>query len=171
MESQAASGDVGVPAVLTSTTRRSGSKYSVGQYLWRGMGLALAVAGGCCERAHKPAEAPITIRTPPACHIDAPSACRVGCHADVGKKVLDVAPDLSGIDLAGLHGLEIAEILVDNRGAVKDVCLLRGVREDVDLRAVAAIRLWRFEPTRLRHSTPQGVPVPVVMTVTLPIGR
>jgi hypothetical protein len=84
---------------------------------------------------------------------------------------LDVAPDLSGIDLASLHGLEITEILIDNRGAVKDVCLLRGVREDIDVRALAAIRQWRFEPTRLRHSTPPGAPVSVVMTVTLPIGR
>jgi hypothetical protein len=156
---------------LTVNRRRSVSKYSVGQSLWRGMCLALAVVAGCGEQAHKPAESPITIRTPPACHIDAPSACRVGCDAEVPKKVLHVAPDLSGIDLAGLHGLEIAEILIDNRGAVKDACLLRGVREDVDLRAVAAIRHWRFEPTRLRHSTPPGVPVSVVMTVTLPVGR
>jgi hypothetical protein len=135
------------------------------------MYLALGVAGGCCQQAQKPAESPITARTPPACYIDAPSACRVGCDADVPKKVFDVAPDLSGIDLAALHGLEIAEILIDDRGDVRDVCLLRGVRENVDLRAVAAIRQWRFEPTRLRHSTPPGVPVPVVMTVTLPVGR
>jgi hypothetical protein len=103
--------------------------------------------------------------------MNAPSACRVGCDADVPRKVFDVAPDLSGIDFAGLHGIEIAEIVIDERGDVKDVCLLRGVREDVDLRAVAAIRHWRFEPTRLRHSTPPGVPASVVMTVTLPIGR
>ena len=86
------------------------------------------------------------------------------------KTVFDVAPDLAGIDLAGLHGFEIAEILIDDRGGVKDVCLLRGRREDVDRRAVAAIRQWRFEPARLRHSTPPGVLVSVVMTVTLPIG-
>lgn len=156
---------------MTANHRRSVSKHSVGQNLWRGMCLALAVVGGCCEQAHKPAESPITTRTPPACHIDAPSACRVGCDADVPKKVVDVAPDLSGIDLAGLHGFEIAEILIDDHGDVKDLCLLRGVREDVDLRAVVAIRHWRFEPARLRHSTPPGVLVSLVMTVTLPIGR
>ncbi len=119
------------------------SKHGVGRNLWRGMCLALAVAGGSCERAHAPVESAITTPTPPPCRINAPSACRVGCDADVPKKVSDVAPDLSGIDLAGLHGLGIAEILIDVPGNVTDVCLLRGVRQDVDLRAVAAIRRWR----------------------------
>ena len=135
------------------------------------MCLAVAIAGGCREQAHQAAGSPATTRTPPACHIDTPAACRVGCDADEPTKVLDVSPDLSGIDLAGLHGFEIAEILIDDRGDVKEVCLLRGVREDVDLRAVAAIRHWRFEPTRLRHSTPAGMLVPVVGTVSLPIGQ
>jgi hypothetical protein len=43
------------------------------------------------------------------------------CHA---------APDLSGLDLADLHGLEIVEILIDEHGDVKEACLVRGVRED-----------------------------------------
>ena len=53
---------------------------------------------------------------------------------------------------------------------VQQACLLRGVREDVDGRVIAAIRQWRFEPARLRHSTPPRLPVPVVMTVTLGFG-
>jgi hypothetical protein len=143
----------------------------VGQNLWRGACLALAAVGACCEHAHESAEPPITRRTSSACRLDAPFACRVGCDADVPMKTFHVAPDLSGIDLAGLNGVEIADILIDDRGNVKDVCLQRGVREDVDDRAVAALRQWRFEPTRLRHSTPPGMVVSVVMTVTLPIGR
>jgi hypothetical protein len=54
---------------------------------------------------------------------------------------------------------------------VKGACLLRGVREDIDARAVVAIGHWRYEPARLRHSSPPGVIVPVVITVSLPIGR
>jgi hypothetical protein len=54
---------------------------------------------------------------------------------------------------------------------VQTVCLLRGVREDVDDRATAAIRQWRFEPARLRHSTPPLSAVPIVMTVTVRIGQ
>jgi outer membrane biosynthesis protein TonB len=85
--------------------------------------------------------------------------------------VVQVAPDLSGIELTGLRGVALAEILIDTRGEVRSVCLLRGVREDVDERAVAAIRQWRLEPTRLRHSTRPGIFVAVVMTVSLAISQ
>ena len=87
------------------------------------------------------------------------------------RKTVDAAPDLSGLDVAGLHGMAIAEILIDERGEVTAACLLRGVRQDVDLRAMAAIRRWRFEPVRLRHSTAPAEPVPVVITVAVSIGR
>jgi hypothetical protein len=134
------------------------------------MWLTLALATACRDRAQERAEWPITTRTPPACHIDAPSACRVGCDADPPRKVLDATPDLGGLDVAGLHGVEIVEILIDERGEVKDACLLRGVREDIDLRVMAAIRQWRVEPVRLRHSTPPGVVVRTVVTVAVRIG-
>ena len=147
------------------------SKYGVAPSLWSGVGLVLALVGGGCQPVRESAESPITTRTPPPCQIDAPLACRVGCDADEPKRVLNVAPDLSGIELGSLHGLEIAEILLDEDGDVKDVCLLRGVREDVDARAVTAIRHWRYEPVRLRHSTPPGMAVSAVMAVALPIGQ
>jgi len=158
------------PSPLCGQSPRFGVQHHVGPNAWRGMWLALALGGGCSEPARAPAEPPITRSTPP-CRIEAPLACRVGCDADVPRKIADAAPDLSGLDVAGLRGLVIVEILVDERGDVKSVCLLRGVRQDVDLRAMAAIRRWRFEPARLRHSTPPAEPVPVVITVALPIGR
>jgi hypothetical protein len=152
------------------------SNRSVPQNVLRALWLAVAIGSGSCEQAQKSADSPIptgtpplTKRIPPECHIDAPSACRVGCDADVPKKVMEVAPDLSGLDVTGLNGVEIVEILIDVRGYVQEACLLRGVREDVDDRAIAAIRQWRFEPARLRHSTSPRLPVPIVMTVTLPI--
>ena len=154
------------------------SNRSVHQNVWRALWLAMAVGSGSCERAQTPADSPIstrppplTTRTPPDCHIYAPSACRVGCDADAPTKVVDVAPDLSGFDVTGLRGVEIVEILIDGRGAVEGACLLRGVREDVDARAMAAIRQWLFEPARLRHSTPPGLPIPAVLTVTLRVGH
>jgi hypothetical protein len=73
----------------------------------------------------------------------------------VPTKVVNVEPDLSGLDVTGLRGVEIVEILIDGHGAVQEACLLRGVREDVDARAMAGIRRWRFEPARLRHATPR----------------
>ena len=55
-------------AVLTASHRRLVSKHCVGQNLWRGMCLALSVAGGCGEQTHKPADSALTTRTPPACN-------------------------------------------------------------------------------------------------------
>lgn len=148
----------------------------VSDKLVRVLRLAVAVAAGSCEQGSKSAQQdlatpPVTGRVPPACHIDAPSACRVGCDAVVPKPLIKVAPDLSGLDTTGLNGVEIIEILIDVRGSVGNACLLRGVREDVDDRAIAAIRQWLFEPARLRRSTPPGLAVPIVITVTLQIGR
>lgn len=147
------------------------SKHSVCQKVWRGLGFALAFGGACCARAPQPADPPITTRTPPACHIEAPSACRIGCDVDPPRKVGDVAPDLSGLDLARLRGVAIVEILIDERGDVTQACLRRGVREDVDFRVMAAVRQWRFAPVRLRHAEPSSGAVPLVMTVTVQIGR
>jgi hypothetical protein len=130
----------------------------------------MAALGVGCDRQPQPRESPVTVRTPPDCHIDAPGACRIGCDADLPRKVFDVAPDLSGLNVTALRGSEIAEILVNERGEVQDVCLHRGVREDVDARAVAAIRRWRFEPARLRHSVPPGAIVSIVMFVQVQIG-
>ncbi len=153
------------------------SNPSVPQHVWRALWLALAVGSGSCERAQKSADSPIPTgtsplskRIPPECHISAPEACRVGCDADVPKKVLEIPQELSGLDITGLNGVEIVEILIDVHGDVQEACLLRGVREDVDRRAIAAIRQWRFEPARQRHSTPPRLPVPAVITVTLRIG-
>jgi hypothetical protein len=153
------------------------SNRSVPQNVLPTLCLALAIGNGSCGQAPKPADSPaaagrprLTTRIPPDCHVDAPSACRVGCDADVPPKVIDVAPDLAGLDVTDLNGVDILEILIDVRGSVREACLLRGVREDVDDRAIGAVRRWRFQPARLRHSTPPGLPVPIVMTVTLRIG-
>jgi hypothetical protein len=143
----------------------------MGQTLSCGL-LAIGMLAGC-ERAQRQAEATSTTRQPPPCNIyTAEPVCRVGCDADgPPKKVFDVVPDLSGLDLGGVRGVEIAEILIDDRGAVTDACLRRGVRDDVDLRAVAAIRQWRYEPARLRHSTPPGALTSQIITVALPVGQ
>lgn len=113
-------------------------------------------------------------RQPPPCGIRptarTPFLCRVGCDVDVPRKIVHVQPDLSGIDMRHTRGIEIVEIVIDHEGAVADTCLLRGIREDIDARALAAIRQWRFEPARLRHSNPPGEIVTPVMTFSVPIG-
>jgi hypothetical protein len=105
----------------------------------------------------------------------------------VPKKLVDVPPDLSGIDMKGVTGsLAIADIRIDKSGAVKEVCVLRGLRDDVDDRAADAFRQWRYEPPALRHDerwtgpvdargqrvetiTPAGTLFEQVITVTVSI--
>lgn len=60
-----------------------------------------------------------------------------------------------------IDGFVILECVIDARGRVVDVKVLRG-RPLLDEAAVAAVRQWIYAPTLLG-----GVPVPVVMTVTV----
>lgn len=62
---------------------------------------------------------------------------------------------------ARIEGIVILECVVDARGRVSDVRVLRGIPV-LDAAAVAAVRDWAYAPTLL-----SGVPVPVVMTVTV----
>jgi TonB family protein len=110
-------------------------------------------------------------RDVPPCSIHA-YAARGG--VDVPGKLSGEPPDLAGLDVRGVNGIEIAEIRIDEDGRVTDVCLKRGVREAVDERAVAAVKTWRFTPARLKAQAgtmPAGSVVPVIFTTTVVIGR
>ena len=56
----------------------------------------------------------------------------------------------------------LAEALITTTGCVVDAVVTRRVARDLDVSALAAIGQWRYEPALLN-----GVPVPVVMTVTV----
>ena len=60
-----------------------------------------------------------------------------------------------------VQGVVILEALIDVTGRVQDVKLLRSIPL-LDQAAIDAVRLWQYEPTLL-----DGVPVPVIMTVTV----
>jgi protein TonB len=62
---------------------------------------------------------------------------------------------------AHVKGVVILEAIIDERGAVKQVTVLRSIPL-LDQAAVEAVRQWRFTPARLN-----GEAVPVVMTVTV----
>jgi TonB family protein len=89
-------------------------------------------------------------------------------------------PDLSDLPpLSGEH-LAIIEVRIDAAGRVTESCMLRGVREDVDRRALEAVKAWRFDPPRLRAETgargsgdrlDAGTAVPIFMTVTMRLGH
>ena len=89
-------------------------------------------------------------------------------------------PDLSELPtLSGEH-FAIIEVRIDAAGLVTESCLLRGVREDVDRKALEAVKAWRFEPARLLADTnlrgsggrlEAGTAVPVFATVTMRLGH
>jgi protein TonB len=62
---------------------------------------------------------------------------------------------------ARVQGMVILEAVIGPDGIVRDVRVLRS-HPLLDEAAMAAVRQWRYTPTLLN-----GLPVPVVMTVTV----
>lgn len=87
---------------------------------------------------------------------------RVGGDVREPRKVVHVAPVYPDLALkAGVEGVVIVEATIDERGRVRDATVLRGVPV-LDAAALEAVRQWVYTPTLL-----DGVPTPVVMTVTV----
>jgi protein TonB len=87
---------------------------------------------------------------------------RVGGHILEPRKVRHVPPVYPEVARAArVQGVVIAEVVLDEAGAVADVRILRSVPL-LDQAAVDAVRQWRYTPTRLN-----GQPVRVVMTATV----
>jgi protein TonB len=87
---------------------------------------------------------------------------RVGGEIREPRKVVDVAPvypDLAA--RAHVEGVVIIEATIDPRGKVANATVLRGVPV-LDEAALEAVRKWVYTPTLLN-----GVPTPIIMTVTL----
>ena len=60
------------------------------------------------------------------------------------------------------QGIVIVEATISPGGCVSHAKVLRSVATDLDVAAVRAVTDWAFTPTLL-----DGVPVPVIMTVTV----
>ena len=108
---------------------------------------------GTSEAVAPPALPPV----PPA-----PKLVRVGGVIREPRKVLHVAPIYPDIARhAGVQGAVILEAILDATGRVESVRVLssKPLLEDA---AVRAVRQWRYTPTELN-----GVPVPVLMTITV----
>ena len=87
---------------------------------------------------------------------------RAGVDVREPRKVRSVAPVYPDLAVkARVEGLVILEAQVDARGRVVEVNVLRGNPLLTDA-AVEAVRQWVYTPTLIN-----GVPVPVVMTVTV----
>jgi periplasmic protein TonB len=87
---------------------------------------------------------------------------RVGSGVETPRKLVHVAPRYPELaQRAGLQGTVELECVIDPTGAVAEISVLSGATLLRDA-AVEAVRKWRYTPTRLN-----GVPVPIVMTVTV----
>lgn len=87
---------------------------------------------------------------------------RVGGQIEAPRKLRDVAPEYPELARrAGVEAVVILEATIDTGGRVSDVRVLRG-HPLLDEAALEAVRQWAYVPTLLN-----GVPVPVLMTVTV----
>ncbi len=87
---------------------------------------------------------------------------RVGGNIKEPKKIKNVAPAYPDIaKQARVQGIVILECVISPQGKVSNVTVLRGVPL-LDEAAKEAVRQWVYSPTLLN-----GVPVPVIMTVTV----
>jgi protein TonB len=87
---------------------------------------------------------------------------RVGGDIRPPEKVKDQSPVYPDIaKQARVQGIVILEAIIDPAGNVTNVRVLRSIPL-LDQSAIDAVKQWRYEPTLLN-----GVPVPIVMTVTV----
>jgi len=87
---------------------------------------------------------------------------RVGGRISAPKKVKYVAPVYPDLATkARVQGVVILECTISPNGTVTGVTVLRSVPL-LDNAAVEAVKQWRYTPTLLN-----GVPVPVIMTITV----
>jgi periplasmic protein TonB len=101
----------------------------------------------------------IVVDTPPP----RPSApVPVGRLLKPPVKIRDVAPVYPEMAIrTRIEGIVIVEAIIGPTGDIQDAKVLRG-KPFLDEAALAAVRQWKYTP-----STLGGVPVPVIMTVTV----
>ena len=94
------------------------------------------------------------------------AAVRVGGRIMEPKKLKDVAPVYPPIaQSAGVTGVVTIEATIGADGKVVDAVVVRSIPL-LDQAALDAVRQWEYIPTLLN-----GVPVPIVMTVTITFKR
>ena len=118
---------------------------------------AVGVVGGADNIDHVLVPPPVAVPPPEPQKIYRPGA---GIRQPIKLRGAD--PVYSPIARAtGLHGIVIIEATIDTDGRVVNARILRSIPL-LDQAALDAVRTWEYTPTTLN-----GVPVPVVMTVTV----
>jgi protein TonB len=102
------------------------------------------------------------VAPPPPPPAPTPKPVRVGHGIREPRKVTHVTPIYPSIARDnGVQGVVILEAVINERGTIDNIRVLRSVPL-LDHAAVEAVRQWRYTPTLLN-----GVPVPVLMTITV----
>jgi TonB family protein len=92
----------------------------------------------------------------------APSPVRIGGQTKAPERLKYVAPVYPQAAIAGqVSGTVIIEATIGKDGSVTDAHVLRSIAQ-LDQAALNAVKQWKYTPTTLN-----GVPVPVIMTVTV----
>jgi periplasmic protein TonB len=116
-----------------------------------------AVPGGGFEHSAAPPPPP-----PLAASAATPAPVRPGGDIQRPTKIKDVPPVYPRIAQAThVQGVVIIEATIGPTGKVQDARILRSIPL-LDAAALEAVRQWEYTPTLLN-----GVPVPVLMTVTI----
>src|SRR5213592_2353730 len=114
-------------------------------------GVSGGIVGGLAEAPPPPPPPP-----PPAAPV------RVGGNIKTPTKTRDVKPTYPAIaQSARVQGVVIIEATIGPTGLVQEAKVLRSIPL-LDAAALDAVKQWVFTPTLLN-----GVPVPVIMTVTV----
>ena len=87
---------------------------------------------------------------------------RVGGNVKAPERITYVAPEYPAVaQAARVSGVVIIEATVSPEGNVAEAHVIRSIAL-LDMAAIDAVRQWKYTPTTLN-----GVPVPVIMTVTV----
>jgi len=124
-----------------------------------GVDIDVEAGGGSVLSTANVSERPVAPVAPPA----PAGPLRIGGSIREPRKVVHVPPAYPEIArLARAEGTVILEALLDATGKVESVRVLKSMPLGLDDAAVTAVRQWRYTPTQLN-----GVPVPVLMTITV----
>ncbi len=104
----------------------------------------------------------VTMPPPPPPVVQPPAPVRPGGAIREPRKIFDVPPVYPPIaTIARVEGMVILEAVINERGGIERVKVLRSVPL-LDAAAIEAVKQWRYTPTLLN-----GTPVPVLMTITI----
>lgn len=99
-------------------------------------------------------------------HVEQLNPVHIGGDIKQPTKIRHVSPAYPQDAMAaGIQGVVIAEVLLDNAGAVYDLHVLRSIPQ-LDEAAVSAVRQWQFTPVMVKE-TPRAALMTVTVNFTL----